>query len=62
MRTIPVKGWGKSMAVVSPDEGRGEVAVDLRKLAAGRLWLKPKATKLLIKQLRMALKALPKKG
>jgi len=56
MRVIPICGWNHAVAVVRPDPERGEVSVDLTKLAAGRLWLKPKAAKLLLQQLKAALK------
>jgi len=61
MRTIPITGWKKSMAVVSSDTKRDEVAIDFSRLASNRLWLTPKAAQLLIKQLKLALKDLPKK-
>ena len=61
MRTIPIRGWNKSMAVVSSDIKRDEVAIDLSRLVSDRLWLTPKAAQLLIRQLKLALKDLPKK-
>lgn len=56
MRVIPVCGWNGALAVVQPDKDRKEVSLDVKALAAGRLWLKPKAAQLLRRQLSDALR------